>query len=243
VKNTAVYERDVRRAASSGPGRDASQAIDECASLVYITALGHYAPALLQAARRIRGNIRCTDTMLLLEQVCAIGLPATPLQGAQCVARRMAALLVEIDCEIQTFYGLSALSIWQQLLSQDALVVSAEDLAREYLSAFPAAEQDERAVHGSAQPMPYLPFLANYPARRLLHLFPYELACRYRCVPVGAERDMLTIGTSQRLDESVIEQMRQLTRRGIFQVRCDASMIDDVLRYWRSEQNLSPGLL
>ncbi|TMD51307.1 MAG: hypothetical protein E6I93_10940 [Chloroflexi bacterium] len=83
------------------------------------------------------------------------------------------------------------------------------------------------------QPVPYLAFLADYPSRRLLHLFPYELACRYQCVPVGADRDMLTIGTSQRQDDAVIAHFEQVTRRGIFQVRCEVSMIDDVLRYWQ----------
>jgi hypothetical protein len=208
---------------------------------VHITASAKYTPALLSAARRIRRNIRRTDTILLLEQVCAIGLPATSLLGAQSVARRVAALLVDIDCEIQALYGLSALTLWQRMLSRHALVVGAEESQTEHPCAFPTAEQDY--LNASAQSMPYLAFLASYPSRRLLHLFPYELACRYQCVPVGAERDMLTIGTSQRLDESVIEHMREATRRGIFQVRCDVSMIDDVLRYWQSAQKLPSGLV
>lgn len=225
------------------PGVDASQSIDECASLVHITASAKCAPALLQTARRIRRNIRRTDTILFLEQICAIGLPATPLQGAQSVARRVVALLVEVDCEIQTFYGPSALILWQGMLSQHALVLGPEEPQIGHSLASPTTRQEHVCVHAPAQSMPYLAFLASYPSRRLLHLFPYELACRYQCVPVGAERDTLTIGTSRRLDESVIEYMREVTQRGIFQVRCDVSMIDDVLRYWQSAQKVPSSLM
>ncbi|HLQ11188.1 MAG TPA: hypothetical protein VK134_06270 [Ktedonobacteraceae bacterium] len=220
---------------------DTSQAIDECASLVQITAPAGHAPALLQAARRIRCNIRRTDVVILIEHICAVGLPATPLQGAQVVARRISTLLVDIDCEIQAFYGQSALALWQRLQSLRGLVVSAEEpeIERPYASAAMKQEQ----IDPPAQSMPYLAFLANYPSRRLLHLFPYELACRYQCVPVGVERDMLTIGTSQRLDESAIAHMQEVTRRGIFQVRCEISMIDDILRYWRSAQETPSALM
>jgi MshEN domain len=235
VENAIVSgRRDLR----GRPGTDAAQAIDECSSLVHIRAAAQSAPALSQAARRIRHNVRHTDTILLLEQVCVIGLPATPLQGAQSIARRVAALLVDIDCEIQAYAGLSALTLWQRMLAQHALPVSAEEPAAHYAGAFQVATQDAIESCTPPHPMPYLAFIANYPPRRLLHLFPYELACRYRCVPVGAERDMLTLGTSQRLDESVIEQMRKITRRGIFQVRCDASMIEDMLLYWQGAQKL-----
>jgi hypothetical protein len=211
---------------------------------VQITAAAKCGPALLQAAGRIRRTIRRTDTLLFLEQVCAIGLPATPLQGAQSVARRVKTLLVEVDCDIQTFYGLSALTSWQRLLSQRPLVVGAQDAEEpqaEHPHAFPTAQQ--AFVNTPAQSMPYLAFLASYPSRRILHLFPYELACRHQCVPVGAERDMLTIGTSHQLDESVIAHMREVTGRGIFQVRCDVSMIDDVLQYWQSAQKLPSSLV
>jgi hypothetical protein len=247
VENAVVYRRGRDSCGCPGVNTshsntvDATQAIDECASLVQITASAKCVPALLQAAGRIRRNIRRTDTILLLEQVCAIGLPATPLQGAQSVARRVKTLLVEVDCDIQTFYGLSALTLWQQMLCQRTLVVGAEESQTEHPHAFPTAQQPY--VNTPAQSMPYLAFLASYPSRRLLHLFPYELACRYQCVPVGAERDMLTIGTSQRLDESVIAHMQEVTRHGIFQVRCDVSMIDDVLRYWQSAQKLPSGLV
>lgn len=246
MENAVVYGRDdpCGRAGvnpSRSNSEDATPAIDECASLVQITASANYTPALLQVAGRIRRTIRRTDTLLFLEQVCAIGLPATSLQGAQSVARRVKTLLVEVDCDIQTFYGFSALTLWQQLLTLRPLVVSAEESPAEHPHAFSITQQ--AYANAPAQSMPYLAFLASYPSRRLLLIFPYELACRYRCVPVGAERDMLTIGTSQRLEESVIAHMREVTRRGIFQVRCDASIIDDVLRYWQSAQKLPSGLV
>lgn len=159
------------------------------------------------------------------------------------MARRVAALLVDVDCEIQTFYGLSALTLWQQMLSRHVLVVGVEKPLAEPSLTFPVAKHAHAEAHAPASPMPYLAFLASYPSRRLLHLFPYELAYRYQCVPVGAERNMLTIGTSRQLDESAIEHMREVTRCGIFQVRCDVSMIDDVLRYWQTAQILPPGLM
>jgi hypothetical protein len=81
--------------------------------------------------------------------------------------------------------------------------------------------------------IPYLAFLEDYPPRRLFRLFPYDLACQYQCFPVGADRGMLTVGTCQRLAEHVIAHFRQVTKHGIFQVRCEAQLIDDVLRYWQ----------
>jgi len=217
---------------------DTSQTIDECASLVCITASEECASALPRAAQRVRRNIRRSDTVFLLERICAIILPATPFQGAQAVARRVSTLLVDIDYELQVFSGQSALSLWQRLQFRYARVVSAGEPEVEHPHAYPVVEWNAERESVPAQSIPYLAFLANYPPHRLLHLLPYELACRYRCVPVGAERAMLTIGTSQCLDESVIAHMQEVTRRGIFQVRCEVSMIDDVLRYWQSAQEL-----
>jgi Type II secretion system (T2SS), protein E, N-terminal domain len=226
----AVYSRPLVNASQSIEV-DTSLSIDEYASLVQITASAECEPALSRAARRIRRNIRHSDVVILQEHVCAIGLPATPLYGAQAVARRVSTLLVDIDCELQAFYGLSALALWQRMQSQHPLVVSTEEPENVHPHAFPTMKQQDASA--PVQPMPYLAFLASYPSRRLLHLFPYELACRYQCVPVGAERDMLSIGTSQRLEQSVITHMQEITRHRIFQVRCEVSIIDDVLRYWQ----------
>jgi MshEN domain len=81
--------------------------------------------------------------------------------------------------------------------------------------------------------LPHLAFLSNYPPLRLFHLFPYALAQQYQCVPVGAERGVLTIATSQRLEPAVIAHLQEATQRAIFQVYCEMSIIDDVLRYWQ----------
>lgn len=85
--------------------------------------------------------------------------------------------------------------------------------------------------------LPHLAFLSHYPPLRLFHLFPYALAQQYQCVPVGAERGALTVATSQRLELEVITHLQAATQCVIFQVYCEMSIIDDVLRYW---QRMSP---
>ncbi|GCE19359.1 hypothetical protein [Dictyobacter kobayashii] len=81
--------------------------------------------------------------------------------------------------------------------------------------------------------LPYLAFLSSYPTKQLLQLFPYELACCYRCVPIGAERRSLTLATSQRLEADILGLVRRSVQRNIFQVRCEADMIEDILHYWQ----------
>ena len=225
---------------------------DDWVSLVYIVASNECASLLPRAAQRIRRNVRRTDIVLLSGHICAIVLPETPLQAAQAVARRVATLLVDVDCELQAFYGRSALTVWQRLQSDGAIEVSVkcrdtinrvqgdreearegEEARMEYSHAGGETNSVPEPSLQRIQSMPYLAFLADYPSRRLWHIFPYELACRYQCVPVGAERDMLTIGTSQRLDDAVIAHFEQVTKHGIFQVRCEACIIDDVLCYWQ----------
>ncbi len=83
------------------------------------------------------------------------------------------------------------------------------------------------------EPLPYLSFLSSYPSQRLLHMFPYELASRYHCIPVGAERGVLTLATCERLQQETVLYLREVIQRNIFQVRCKAGMIDDVLRHWK----------
>ena len=82
--------------------------------------------------------------------------------------------------------------------------------------------------------LPYLAFLASYPPHRLLHLFPYELARRHRCAPVGAERGVLTLATCKQLDQDLISYFHTITQHNIFQVRCEVEMIEDILNYWRN---------
>lgn len=203
-----------------------TQVSDECTSLVYIQASERSAAALRAVAARIRRNVRQSDTLLLFERVCAVVLPGTPLEGAQAVARRLSMLLTDVECQLQVLYGLSALTIVKRLQAEQTTCVQAE----ESLSV-----PGESAAHGAegASSMPYLAFLSAYPPRRLLHMLPFEMARRYQCVPIGIERDMLTLGTCRRLDDGVITQIQEMTRRRLFQVRCEASMIDDILGYWQ----------
>jgi hypothetical protein len=68
----------------------------------------------------------------------------------------------------------------------------------------------------------------------VLQLFPYSLACRYRCVPVGTERGVLTLAICQRLEQELITQFQEMTQHEIFQVRCEGGMINDLLSYWQN---------
>lgn len=182
---------------------------------------------LRRVAWRIRNNVRRDDTVLLDETSCTIVLPGTPPAGAQAVARRISLLLVDIEYELQILYGPTALALLQRLQAQQATQIVDKDTEPVQIPR-PAMRQSR-----DMEELPYLAFLESYPSPRLLHLLPYELACRYRCVPVGAERRVLTIATCRRLDYEVVSQFQAVTQRDIFQVRCEAGIIDDVLQYWK----------
>ncbi len=203
----------------------------DCVSLLYIQATEQACLALRRAAQRIRSNIRKEDTVLLSKKSCALLLPETPLLGAQAVARRIYPLLVDIDYDLQVLYG-SAAHVLLQQVQDNHVVVSQKDthMSEEQLSSIKKqstvpAQEDES--------LPYLAFLTSYPSQRLLHMFPYELADRYHCIPVGAERGALTLATCQRLQQETVMHLCEVTQRNIFQVRCEAGMIDDVLLHWQ----------
>ena len=207
-------------------GCDTSRASEGEFSLLYIQTSEASTAVLQRAVRRISRNVRQSDLVLLGHNVCAVVLPGTGLDGAQAVARRVSVSLVDVEYELQAFCGTAAVTLLQRLQAERIVVVSGE------------VESFETPKSAECQPLapgelPYLAFLSNYPSPRLLHLFPYELACQYQCVPVGAERGVLTLATSQRLDQAVIAQLRKMTQRGIFQVRCEAGVIADVLSYWQ----------
>ncbi|MEO6891684.1 MAG: hypothetical protein ABI456_18995 [Ktedonobacteraceae bacterium] len=183
---------------------------------------------LRRAALRIRSNIRKSDSILLLGKICALVLPRTPPVGAQAVVRRIDALLVDVEHEIQIICGAAAHVLWQRLQSKHAVVVEVDGVADQ--RATPVLLEQRPDENGDR---PYLAFLTQYPSQRLLHLFPYELAYRYRCVPVGAERGVLTLAASEPLDHTTIAYFQTTIQQNIFQVRCEASMIDDILRYWQ----------
>jgi hypothetical protein len=225
---------------------------DEESSLICIKSISESVTALVYAAQRIRRNVRQGDTVLLAERVCVIILPRTAPEGAQAVARRLALLLVDVEYEMELLYGPSAQALIERLQAIWAVEIREDTRAMTSITPTPGQalppghveiREDTRAMASIAptlgqaviadSSMPYLAFLEDYPPRRLFRLFPYDLACQYQCIPVGADRGMLTVGTCQRLAENVIAHFRQVTKHGIFQVRCEAKLIDDVLRYWQ----------
>lgn len=202
----------------------------EQVALICIQGCGQAEVSLRRAAHRIRQNVRKSDIVLLSGLACIIVLYDTSLEGAQAAARRMSTLLADIEYETQILCGDTASVLMQRLQAERAIVVEQKELERVHTPSLPVALAMARH---ELDPLPYLAFLANYPSRRLLHLFPYELACRYHCFPVGAERGILTLATSQELDREVVSYFQEVIQRNIFQVRCEASMIDDVLSYWQ----------
>ena len=225
----------VQEHTSYGAGRDTPYgqlyAQEDCVSLLYIQATEQGCLALRRAAQRIRGNIRKGDTVLLSKKSCALLLPETPLIGAQAVARRIYPLLVDVEYELQVLYGSAARILLQQVQCTH-VVVSQKD-THTFDEQFPLTKKQSMSCVREVEPLPYLAFLASYPSQRLLHIFPYELANRYHCIPVGAERGVLTLGTCQRLQQETLTHLREATQRNIFQVRCEEGMIDDVLRHWQ----------
>lgn len=216
----------------------AGLAFDVHASLISIEATIESTHALPLAARRICSQVRSFDSVLLLGRICVLLLPATPFSGAQAVAGRIAQFLTNVPCEMHVYHGTTALLVLQRLRDAGATLVAREEFAQLVTPTLPVEARPGRSEKkdASADALPYLAFLTNYPAPHLLHLFPYELACRYQCVPVGAERNMLTLATCHWLNREIVAQLRTATRRGIFQVRCEVTMIDEILRYWQRFQ-------
>ncbi len=224
-------------------GQNSPLTISGQVSLVYIQVPGVLSAILLRVARRIRKQVRSRDTVLLLEDGCALVLPATSMPGAEAVARRVSMLLVDVETHVQVLYGAAALEMLRRLQAQGAKVLEPDECSEAQTEECIAKRIAQVGLKKAAfsepwtepmQAMPYLAFLSHYPSRRLLHLFPYELACRYSCIPIGAERDMLTLGTARWFEQEIIARFSEATGRGIFQVRCELSLIEDVLRYWES---------
>jgi Type II secretion system (T2SS), protein E, N-terminal domain len=213
-----------------------------CLSIVYIQVASHEAGLILgQAAQRIRRNVRCSDTVLLLESACIIVLPETPWEGAHAVARRISAMLVDVELNIQniqTIYGETANALLQRIYDEQTVVTEVKlenDMRfdREKIDSIVSFSQMQAERSSPENALPYLAFVSSYPSARVLHLFPYELACRYRCVPVGAERGIVTLATCQELTQDILSHMRDVIRHNIFQVRCEAGVVDDILNYWQ----------
>src|SRR6266852_1712542 len=76
-----------------GGGGFAMLALDEHLSVLYIQATEASPEILLRGARRIRRNLRSTDTIFLWQRICVVVLPGTTIAGAQAVVRRVSELL------------------------------------------------------------------------------------------------------------------------------------------------------
>jgi len=200
---------------------------DNQLALLYIQASQQSCLILQHAVQRIRRNVRKCDSVLLRGTICIILLPATLPEGAQVVARRVYTLLADVEFEMQIMYDNAAFALVQRLQNEHPLTLVEEcETAWKPISVLPYSTDQNS--------LPYLAFLASYPAPRLLHLFPYKLAHRHRCVPVGAERGVLTLATCVQLDQDLISHFHDVTQHNIFQVRCEAEMIEDILKYWRN---------
>ncbi len=231
-----VLQNDIQEYTSFGAGRDSQygqqlHTQEECVSFLYIQATEQACLALRRAAQRIRGNIRKSDTVLLSKKSCALLLPGTPLIGAQVVARRIYPLLVDVEYDLQVLYGSAALTLLKQVQATHVVVSQKDTHVFEEQLSFKKKPGALRIQED--EPLPYLAFLPSYPSQRLLHMFSFELADRFHCVPVGAERGVLTLATCQRLSHETVTYLREVTQRDIFQVRCEQGMIDDVLRHWQ----------
>lgn len=221
--------------------QQAGMAFDVHSSLIFIEMTDGTRDAFRSIARRLRREVRAYDSVLQRETGCALLLPATPFSGAQAVAGRIAPLLSGFPYQLHVYHGATALLVLERLRKSGASPVSMEESDETLPSDAPPQEplrqfaEQERA----SRPLPYLAFLSDYPPSHLLHLFPYDLACRYQCVPVGSERKMLTLATCHGLNREIVAHLRTATRREIFQVRCEMTIIDEVLRYWQRMQDLS----
>jgi hypothetical protein len=200
---------------------------DSQVALLYIQASQQSCVALQRATCRIRRNVRRSDVVLLRGTTCLILLVATQVEGAQAVARRVYALLADVEFEIQILHDRAAFVLVQRLQSEQpfAVVEECETVWKPVSVTSSSTDQSS---------LPYLAFLASYPSLRLLQLFPYELARRHRCVPVGEERGVLTLATCRPLEQALISHFHNVTQHTIFQVRCEAEMIEDILKYWKN---------
>lgn len=197
-------------------------------TLLYVKSKGLSYSTLRRAAERAWRCVRKEDAVLLLGNAFLVLLPKTPPAGAQAVAHRIQALLVDKEeYELQVVSGEAAQTLIQHTQVEQAARIQC---IRGPIESPPVlGPQIERN-----KALPYLAFLSQYPSPRLLQLLPYELASQHHCVPVGAERGVLTLATSQQLHMDVIAHLQRVAQRSIFQVRCERDVISEVLRYWQS---------
>lgn len=229
----ALYGRWERGHANLGRGgsverfyKQAPDNAEEQFSLLYVKSKGQPYSTLRRAAERVWKCVRGEDAVLLLGNAFLVMLPKTPLANAQAVAQRIQLLLADREYELRVVSGDAARTLMQRArVEQAALIKSTRGPIES-----PAVLGPQPARSKS---LPYLAFLSQYPSIQLLQLVPYEIAYRYHCVPVGAERGVLTLATCEQLQADVVSHLQQVTQRGIFQVRCECDVISEVLRYWQ----------
>ncbi len=105
------------------------QIYEEQLSLVLLEATERSSAALQRALPRIRRTIRGTDMVFFQGKTCAVALPATPIAGAEVVARRLSALLVDVEYTTHIVYGAAAQTALTQLRFMQAVEVPAEEIA------------------------------------------------------------------------------------------------------------------
>lgn len=76
--------------------------------------------------------------------------------------------------------------------------------------------------------IPYLQLPAVLPSR-LKKLVAYDIAVRYRCVPVGRDHQQLTIAMADPTDRDTVSVLHKITHMTIFPVSCDIKALDILL--------------
>ncbi|MBX5457345.1 MAG: hypothetical protein IRZ31_10635 [Thermogemmatispora sp.] len=211
---------------------------EEPFALIHLQASEQSAAALERAVRRIRQQIRARDLIFSLEGECALLLRSATLAGAEAVMQRLHPLLADVEHSARCLAGEAARQFLRELQRRQPRLIEGDRGPQGFsqtrqIEEAAASEEDRDQTESQ---LPYLAFLSSYPSLRLLHLLPYELAQRYRCVPIGAERGTLTLATARRLDRSILDHLQTVTQRAIFQVRCEPEMISEILHYWEQQQ-------
>jgi hypothetical protein len=232
--------RDHRMASIARPTRAGKAIIEgEPLALIHLQASAQSAAALERAIRRIRQQIRASDLIFSLEGECALLLHSATLAGAETVLRRLRPLLADVEHSARCLAGEAARQFLHELQRRQPRLIEGERHEQQEIGHNKQAEAATRSDADQSQAasqLPYLAFLSSYPSIRLLQILPYELARRYRCVPIGAERGTLTLATARRLDRATLDHLQTVTQRAIFQVRCEPEMINEILSYWEQQQ-------
>jgi hypothetical protein len=221
--------------AAANPGETTEE---EPFALIHLQASEQSAAALERAVRRIRQQIRARDQIFSLEGECVLLLRSATLAGAEAVMQRLRPLLADVEHSARCLAGEAARQFLGELQRRQPRLIEGDRDPQSFSQTRPseeAAVPEEDQDQAESQ-LPYLAFLSSYPSLRLLHLLPYELAQRYRCVPIGAERGTLTLATARRLDRAILDHLQTVTQRAIFQVRCEPEMISEILHYWEQQQ-------